>query len=72
MIFLTAMDSPIDEQAGIELGAVDYLTKPASPAVTRARIRAQLKIKASADFLRDQNAFLEQEVQRRTGRASLS
>lgn len=66
VIFLTAMDSPIDEQAGIELGAVDYLTKPASPAVTRARIRAQLKIKASADFLRDQNAFLEQEVQRRT------
>ncbi|HEX5755506.1 MAG TPA: two-component system response regulator [Arenimonas sp.] len=66
IIFLTALDSANDEQAGIELGAVDYLTKPASPAVALARIRAQLQLKASADFLRDHNAFLEQEVERRT------
>ena len=31
-----------------------------------ARVDTQLKIKAAADFLRDQNDFLEQEVQRRT------
>lgn len=66
VIFLTALDNPSDEQAGIELGAVDYLTKPVSPAVALARIRAQLQLKASADFLRDHNAFLEQEVERRT------
>jgi len=66
VIFLTAKADATDEEAGLALGAVDYITKPISPAILLARVRAQLQLKASADFLRDQNAFLEQEVERRT------
>lgn len=66
IIFLTAMAAVEDEVNGLELGAVDYITKPISPPRVLARVDTQLKIKAAADFLRDQNDFLEQEVQRRT------
>ena len=66
IIFLTAMASTDDETRGLEMGAADYITKPISPPVVLARVRTQLKVKDAADFLRDQNAYLEQEVQRRT------
>jgi response regulator RpfG family c-di-GMP phosphodiesterase len=66
IIFLTALASLENEIQGLELGAVDYITKPISPPLVLARVQTQLKIKAAADFLRDQNDFLEQEVQRRT------
>ena len=66
VIFLTAMADNEDEETGLALGAVDYITKPISPAITLARVKAQLHLKASADFLRDQNTFLEREVLRRT------
>ena len=44
----------------------DYITKPIRPALVLARVDTQLKLKAAADFLRDHNDYLEQEVQRRT------
>jgi putative two-component system response regulator len=66
IIFLTALASMENEIQGLELGAVDYITKPISPPLVLARVQTQLKIKAAADFLRDQKDFLEQEVQRRT------
>ena len=66
IIFLTALVSMENEIQGLELGAVDYITKPISPPLVLARVQTQLKIKAAADFLRDQKDFLEQEVQRRT------
>ncbi|MGE5027873.1 MAG: HD domain-containing phosphohydrolase, partial [Betaproteobacteria bacterium] len=55
-----------DEQKGLELGAVDYITKPISPPLVLARVKNHLALKASADFLRDQNDYLEQEVAKRT------
>ncbi|WP_433741060.1 HD-GYP domain-containing protein [Pseudomonas putida] len=66
IIFLTALASMDDEIQGLELGAVDYITKPINPQLVLARVENQLKIKAAADFLRNKNDFLEQEVQRRT------
>ncbi|MBV4522242.1 two-component system response regulator [Pseudomonas sp. SWRI74] len=66
IIFLTAMTATEDEILGLELGAVDYIAKPIRPPLLLARVSTQLKIKAAADFLRDQNEYLEQEVQRRT------
>lgn len=66
IIFLTAKSEIEDEQRGLELGAADYITKPVSPPILIARVKTQLTLKASADFLRDKNAFLEQEVARRT------
>ncbi len=66
VIFLTAMSSTEDERRGLELGAVDFIAKPINPPIVLARVTTQLALKAAADFLRDQNAYLEQEVQRRS------
>ncbi|MCB1931295.1 MAG: two-component system response regulator [Candidatus Accumulibacter sp.] len=66
VIFLTARSEPDDEQKGLALGAADYITKPISPPILLARVATQLALKASADFLRDQNEFLSAEVARRT------
>ncbi|NML24372.1 response regulator [Zoogloea dura] len=66
IIFLTALNDPADEAQGLVLGAVDYITKPVSPPILSARVRNHLRLKEVANFLRDRNAFLEAEVQRRT------
>ena len=66
IIFLTAMTGTDDEKKGLELGAADYITKPISPPIVMARVKTQLQMKAAADFLRDQNIYLEQEVNKRT------
>jgi CheY-like chemotaxis protein len=66
VIFLTAKAEVEDEQKGLELGAVDYITKPISPSLVLARVKNHLALKAMADFLRDKNDILELEVERRT------
>jgi putative two-component system response regulator len=66
VIFLTAKSEVDDEKKGLELGAVDYITKPISPPIVLARVKNHLMLKASADFLRDKSAYLEQEVSKRT------
>jgi len=65
VIFLTVRTDAADEQHGFDVGAVDYITKPISPPIVKARIRNHLTLKAAADFLSDRNAFLEQEIDRR-------
>ncbi|MBV8681145.1 MAG: two-component system response regulator [Aquitalea sp.] len=66
VIFLTAMGQREAEQAGFDAGAVDYIIKPFSPPVVLARVRTHLKLKAATDFLQDQAAFLQREVEKRT------
>ncbi|MGE5516875.1 MAG: two-component system response regulator [Bacteroidota bacterium] len=66
VIFLTAKAEVDDERRGLDIGAVDYIAKPISPPIVLARVRTQLKLKATADFLRDKSAFLEAEVAKRT------
>jgi signal transduction histidine kinase len=66
VIFLTAKIESEDEIRGFELGAVDYITKPISPSKLLARVKTHLTLKASADFLKDKNGYLEQRVQERT------
>ncbi len=65
VIFVTAMDSSEDEERGLNLGAVDYITKPIRPAIMLSRVRTQLELKRARDWLRDQNGLLEAEVSRR-------
>ncbi len=43
IIMLTARSEDIDQVAGLELGADDYVTKPVQPRVLLARIRALLR-----------------------------
>jgi putative two-component system response regulator len=66
VIFLTAMAGSDDERIGLEAGAVDYITKPISPPILLARVKTHLQLKAGQDFLKDKNAYLENEVIRRT------
>jgi len=65
VIFVTALDAIEDEERGLELGARDYITKPLRAKVVRARVRTQLELKRAQDHLRNQNTYLEAEVQRR-------
>ncbi|MGZ5001349.1 MAG: EAL domain-containing protein, partial [Methylomonas sp.] len=65
VVFVTAMDSDEDEQRGLDLGAVDYITKPLHPSIVLARVRIQIELKEARDRLREQNAYLEAEVARR-------
>ena len=66
VVFLTAKTEIEDEQKGLEMGAVDYITKPISPPIVLARVKNHLALKAHADFLRDKSDFLETEVTKRT------
>lgn len=65
VIFVTSKDAAEDEETGLHLGAVDYITKPLRPAVLLARIKAHLTLKLARDFLNDKNTYLEAEVARR-------
>ena len=66
VIFLTAKTELQDEEAGLQLGAADYIAKPVSPPILLARVATQLALKASGDFLRSKADFLEAEVSKRT------
>lgn len=44
VIFVTAMDTDTDEEFGLLLGAVDYVTKPIRPAILMARINTHLSL----------------------------
>jgi len=44
VIFLTGLDSAEDEEKGLLLGAVDYITKPFNKSIVKARISTQLKL----------------------------
>jgi len=66
IIFLTAKTDATDETKGLEIGAIDYITKPINPAILMARVRTHLDIKRVQDFLRNQNSFLEAEIIKRT------
>ena len=51
VIFITARSEEEDETHGLELGAVDYITKPFSLAIVRARVRTHLELKRHRDRL---------------------
>jgi len=48
ILFLTSRHSEIDQVLGLELGADDYITKPFSPRILTARVRAHLRRAAPA------------------------
>lgn len=65
VIFVTAMSTVDDEKLGLEIGAVDYITKPISPPIVRARVATHLA-------LYDQSRELERMVDQRTRELLLS
>ncbi|GAA5218289.1 two-component system response regulator [Corallincola platygyrae] len=77
VIFVTAKISPEDEIRGLDLGAVDYITKPISPPIVKARVKTHLalfnqnreldrKVKAQTEVIAD----TRQKVIERLGRAA--
>ncbi|MEL4887361.1 response regulator [Pectobacterium betavasculorum] len=52
VIFVTALAESNNEQHGLELGAVDYITKPFNPHIVRARVRTHLSL-VQAEELRE-------------------
>jgi len=48
VIFVTTMTAEEDVRRGFLLGAVDYITKPYSPSLVKARIRAHLEMARAA------------------------
>ncbi len=59
VIFVTAKGEVADEAKGFEAGCVDYITKPVSPPLVKARVQTHLA-------LYDQNRVLERKVRERT------
>lgn len=53
VIFVTAHSDPEDEAHGLEVGAVDFISKPINPSILRARVKTHLTLKHQADLLRD-------------------
>jgi CheY-like chemotaxis protein len=65
IIFVTAKFAPEDEAYGLSLGAVDYIVKPASPAVVRARVKNHLELRAARETLARQNEALKEAAKLR-------
>lgn len=72
VIFVTAMSEVGNEMEGFELGAVDYITKPISPSILQARVRAHLENKLARDWIEDRNRILEEMVAERTRELALT
>lgn len=53
VMFVTTLDDTYDEQKGLEIGAVDYITKPISPPIVKARIHNHLLLKQHQDDLEE-------------------
>ncbi len=51
VIFITAMNQEEDETKGLDIGAVDYIIKPFSMAIVKARVRTHLELKRHRDIL---------------------
>ena len=59
VIFTTALGDVEDEKMGLDLGAVDYITKPLSPPIVLSRVKTHLS-------LYNQNRMLEKKIIERT------
>nr|WP_319392579.1 response regulator [uncultured Desulfobacter sp.] len=73
VVFVTALGQDVDEAKGLNLGGVDFITKPFSLPVIRARIKAALRLQQEMNSrliltrkLAELNQNLEQRVQTKT------
>jgi putative two-component system response regulator len=66
VIFLTARNDSGSELEGLNLGAIDYVSKPFSPPLLLKRIENHLLLRNQQTALKDYNDNLQQMVQKRT------
>ncbi|MBF0572989.1 MAG: response regulator [Desulfamplus sp.] len=62
IIFITALSQVEDETKGLKLGAVDYITKPISPPIVKARVENHLALKKAREDLEKQNSILQENI----------
>ena len=62
VIFLTGQTEIDDETRGFEVGAVDYIHKPFSPAVVQARVRTHLVLRGIRNQLASQLQTIQSEM----------
>jgi len=65
IVFVSALDEPIDLARAFEVGGVDYLTKPVQSLEMFARVRHQLQFRRIQAQLIEQNLRLQQEIRKR-------
>ena len=65
IIFMTALSETVDKVRGLNLGAVDYMTKPLQHEEVLARVKLHLRLRNLTKTLQEQNLRLEQEIQQR-------
>ena len=63
VIFLTAQTEAEDETRGFQVGAVDYVHKPFSPAVMKARVRTHLALRETREKLAQQLLAIQKELE---------
>ncbi len=63
VIFLTGQTEIEDETRGFEVGAVDYIHKPFSPAVVKARVQTHLVLRGIREQLAEQLAAIQKELE---------
>ena len=63
VIFVTALKEEVDETSGFECGGVDYITKPVSPVIVKARVKAHLSL-VQADELKSSRLQIIQKLGR--------
>ena len=51
IIFVSAKNSEEDEEYGLNLGAIDYISKPFSKVIIKARVKNQIKLKQKTELL---------------------
>ena len=66
VVFLTSLESAVDEEYGLSLGAEDFIHKPVSPPVVLARVRNHLLLANAKRELKRHNSELELLVAERT------
>jgi diguanylate cyclase (GGDEF)-like protein len=52
VIFVTAHSDEASEARGLDVGAVDFITKPINPRIVRARVKTHIMLKTQSDLLR--------------------
>jgi phosphoserine phosphatase RsbU/P len=63
IIFVSSLDQEDDETRGLELGALDYITKPIKPAVVLARVKTHLLLRGQQVELQNKQREIEQALQ---------
>ena len=65
IIFVTTLDCPVEEEKGLALGAIDYITKPFVPNIVKLRVQNQIKI------INQMRVIIEKELTEKSNHAKL-